>query len=127
MSERRAGVSRRQARRQALSLLYQWDLTGQELGALHEGEIDPFARELATAVIERAEALDAEISERSHGWPANRLGHVERAVLRMALVELDRGEVPQSVAIAEAVTLAKRYASDQAARLVNGILGGRVE
>ena len=84
--------SRRAARRTALFLLYQWDLTGQPLASLYEGEIDPFALELAQGVVEQAD-------------------------------ELDRGEVPVEVAIDEAVTLAKRYASEDAGRLVNGILG----
>ena len=54
---------------------------------------------------------------------ADRLGAVERNVLRVALEELDEGEVPMEVVLDEAVTLAKRYASEDAARLVNGILG----
>ncbi|MBD0318406.1 MAG: N utilization substance protein B, partial [Thermoleophilia bacterium] len=58
----------------------------------------------------------------SIGWPADRLGAFERNVLRVALVELDRGEVPIEVVLDEAVRLAKRYASEDAARLVNGIL-----
>ena len=53
----------------------------------------------------------------------DRLGAVERNVLRVALEELDEGEVPLEVVLDEAVTLAKRYASEDAARLVNGILG----
>ena len=59
----------------------------------------------------------------SDGWTADRLGAVERSALRVAIHELDRGEVPDEVAINEAVAFAKRYASDEGARLVNGILG----
>ena len=70
-------ISRREARRAAVFLLYQWDVTTQPLGSLHEGELD----------------------------------------------ELDAGQVPEEVVLDEAVTLAKRYASDDAGRLVNGILG----
>jgi len=115
--------SRRAARRTALFLLYQWDLTGQPLASLYEGEIDPFALELAQGVIEQADELDRRITEAAIGWTADRLGTLERNVLRLALYELDRGEVPVEVAIDEAVTLAKRYASEDAGRLVNGILG----
>ena len=50
-------VSRRQARRQALFLLYQWDLSGQEIGSQYAGEIDPWARGVAESVAERAEEL----------------------------------------------------------------------
>jgi N utilization substance protein B len=115
--------SRRQARRTALFLLYQWDLTGQPLASLYEGEVDAFAREIAGAVTARAEDLDGQITEAAEGWTADRLGVVERNVLRIAIQELEAGDVPVEVAINEAVELAKRYASDDAARLVNGILG----
>ena len=114
---------RRAARRTALFLLYQWDVTGQPLTSLYEGEVDPFARETAEAVAAHAEDFDKRITEAAEGWTADRLGVVERNILRIALHELDGAEVPDEVAIDEAVTLAKRYATDDAARLVNGILG----
>ena len=115
--------SRRAARRTALELLYQWDLTGQPLQSLHDGEADPFALELAEGVAAEADELDARITAASDEWSADRLGVVERNVVRMGLYELERGEVPVEVAIDEAVSLAKRYASEDAGRLVNGILG----
>jgi N utilization substance protein B len=116
-------VSRREARRAAVFVLFQWDVTGQPLGSLYEGDLDDYTRLLAEAVAARAEELDARITEASEGWTADRLGAVERNVLRVALEELDAGEVPTEVVLDEAVTLAKRYASDDAGRLVNGILG----
>ena len=114
---------RRAARRTALFLLYQWDVTGQPLASLHEGEVDPFARETAEAVVADAVELDRRITDAAEAWTADRLGAIERNILRIALHELDGDEVPAEVAIDEAVTLAKRYATDDAARLVNGILG----
>ena len=114
---------RHAARRTALFLLYQWDVTGQPLASLYEGEVDPFARGLAEAVVARADELDQKISDASEGWPADRLGTLERNVLRIGVQELEEGDVPVEVAIDEAVSLAKRYASDEAGRLVNGILG----
>ena len=116
-------AGRRAARRTALFLLYQWDVTGQPLASLYEGEIDPLARELAEAVIGRAVELDGQITAASDEWTADRLGALERNVLRIGIHELEGGEVPVEVAIDEAVSLAKRYASDDAGRLVNGILG----
>lgn len=115
--------SRRAARRTALFLLYQWDVTGQPLASLYEGEVDAFAQETADAVSAKAGELDGRITAASQGWTADRLGAIERNILRIALHELDGDEVPDEVAIDEAVTLAKRYATDDAARLVNGILG----
>jgi len=116
-------AGRRAARRTALVLLYQWDVTGEELASLFEGEIDDYSRELAEAVIEQHEELDRRVTEASDEWPADRLGALERNILRLALLELDRGDVPLEVAIDEAVSLAKRYSSEDAGGLVNGILG----
>ena len=118
----RKPTSRKAARRQALYLLYQWDLTGQELASLFEGEPDAFARELAERVSARAAELDARVSASSPDWPADRLGAVERNILRIGVYELEQNTVPREVAINEAVVLAKRYASEDAARLVNGVL-----
>ena len=115
-------TSRKAARRQALFLLYQWDLTGQELASLFEGEPDDFAFELAESVAARAPALDARITAASPDWPADRLGTLERNILRVGVYELEEQTVPREVAINEAVVLAKRYATDEAAGLVNGIL-----
>lgn len=117
-------ISRREARRAAVFILYQADVTGRPLGTLYEGELDEYARGLADAVSADAAELDRRITSAAEGWTADRLGAVERNVLRVAIHELDTGEVPAEVAIDEAVGLAKRYgASDEAGRLVNGILG----
>ncbi len=116
-------VGRRQSRRTALFLLYQWDVTGQPLGTLYDGEPDEFAFELATAVAGKAQHLDDRITSASDAWAADRLGTLERNVLRIGVHELEEGTVPPEVAINEAVVLAKRYATEDAARLVNGILG----
>jgi transcription antitermination protein NusB len=114
---------RRAARRGALFVLYQWDVTGQPLASLYEGDLDPYTRELAEGVAAEAAELDAAIGEASSDWRPDRLGALERNILRIALYELDRDEVPLEVSIDEAVRLARRYASDDAAKLVNGILG----
>ena len=87
-------LSRRAARRTALFLLYQWDLTGQPLGTNYEGEIDEFARELAEAVAARADELDERISSVSGDWPAKQLGTLERNILRIGVHELEQGTVP---------------------------------
>lgn len=116
-------ISRREARRAAVFILFQSDVTGQPLGSLYDGDVDPYTERLAQAVTARAEELDARITAASNDWTADRLGAVERNVLRVALEELHDGEVPVEVVLDEAVTLAKRYASEDAARLVNGILG----
>ena len=116
-------TSRREARRAAVFMLFQWDVTGKPLGSTYEGDVDDFARQTAEGVAGSVSELDRRIDEATEGWPADRLGALERNVLRVGIYELERGEVPAEVAIDEAVRLAKRYSSDDAGRLVNGILG----
>lgn len=116
-------ISRREARRAAVFILFQSDVTGQPLGSLYDGDVDAYTERLTQAVTEHAEVLDARITAAADDWTADRLGAVERNVLRVALEELDEREVPVEVVLDEAVSLAKRYASEDAAKLVNGILG----
>ncbi|MGD9694837.1 MAG: transcription antitermination factor NusB [Thermoleophilia bacterium] len=121
---------RRAARRQAVVLLYQHDVTGLPLDQLErnlarEGEaIDPFARALTEGVASDTASLDALISGAAQGWTAERLAPLERNILRVAVHEiLDWPDIPAPVSINEAVELAKRYCQSEAAGLVNGILG----
>jgi N utilization substance protein B len=116
-------VSRREARRAAVFVLYQWDVTSSPLGSLFEGEVDEYTQTIADRVAAHVAELDATITAASDDWTADRLGAVERNILRVAIEELAAAEVPKEVVLNEAVTLAKRYASDDAGRLVNGILG----
>src|SRR5207237_10591499 len=81
-------TGRRAARRTALFLLYQWDLTGQPLASLYEGDVDPFAPALAREVAERAPELDARTDRVAEGWTAERMGVLERNILRMGIHEL---------------------------------------
>ena len=115
-------AGRRAARRAALSMLYRWDVAGEPLEPQTGEEVDPFSIETAEAVAERAEELDRRISEAAIGWTVDRMGAVERNILRMGVYELETGSVPAEVAISEAVKLARRYASNEAGKFVNGIL-----
>ena len=90
--------------------------------ALYEGDVDDFSRELAEAVSGEAAELDRIVDAASDAWPADRLGVLERNILRIGIYELVHATVPVEVAISEAVNLAKRYASDEAGKLVNGVL-----
>jgi transcription antitermination protein NusB len=73
-------------------------------------------------VANRQRDLDAELAEVTTNWRLERIGAVERCVLRMAAAELSIGETPPRVVIQEAVTLAERFGSAQSARFVNGVL-----
>ena len=123
--------SRKQARRDAAFVLYQHDVTGQSFGTLlgnlerSEGYVpDEFTVRCVDGVSARIEVLDGLISANSDKWPLERLAPLERNILRLALWEIESGESPPEVAIDEAVRLAKRYSTDEAGALVNGILGG---
>ena len=89
-----AKVGRRQSRRTALFLLYQWDLTGQPMASLYDGTPDGFALQLAEAIAERAPALDERITAASDAWSADRLGTLERNVLRIGVYELEVEGIP---------------------------------
>ena len=78
----------------------------------------PIVRMLAS----RSRQLDAELADVTTNWRLERIGAVERCVLRMAAAELSIGETPPRVVIQEAVTLAERFGSAQSARFVNGVL-----
>jgi N utilization substance protein B len=123
--------SRRQARRAAMMLLYQRSVTERPLEELIEryeadagGLLPAYAHNLVEDVERRQDELDRVIDEHAHGWTPDRISPVERAALRIAVLELlHRPDVPAGAAIEEAVRLARRYASPEAATFVNGILG----
>jgi N utilization substance protein B len=119
---------RRSARRQAVFVLYQQDLLGLTLEAAIEragdDKVDPYARRLLIGVSEQRQNIDEVLGEHITGWSLERLGMLERAILRSAVYELLwEPEVPEAVAIDEAVVLAKRFCSVEAGALVNGVLG----
>lgn len=129
MSADREG-GRRAARRQAVVLLYQHDVTGLGLEQLEANAeragtvIDPFARALVEGVASDTASLDALVTAAAEGWTADRLAPLERNILRVAVHEiLDWPDIPAAVSINEAVDLAKRYCQAEASGLVNGILG----
>jgi N utilization substance protein B len=73
-------------------------------------------------VAQKQRDLDAQLTEVTTNWRLERIGAVERCVLRMAAAELSIGQTPPRVVIQEAVTLAERFGSAQSARFVNGVL-----
>ena len=120
------------ARSRALQALYAWDLRGErELDRVASQVWDdllvpPDERRIAgmivrTLIAERPE-IDATLADVTTNWRLERLGAVERSVLRLAAAELHRGETPPRVVIQEAVRLAERYGSAQSAKFVNGVL-----
>lgn len=122
--------SRKQARRDALFILYQREVTSMPVADLiadlrrREGyPADDFTLAVVNGVLERETQLDARLERHSQNWTLGRMAPLERSLLRVALWEIESGSSPAEVAIDEAVRLAKRYATDEAGGLVNGILG----
>ena len=120
------------ARARALQALYAWDMRG---GADLERvasqvwddlAITPEERRVAGPIVrlvaQKQRELDAELADVTTNWRMERIGAVERCVLRMAAAELTIGETPPRVVIQESVTLAERFGSAQSARFVNGVL-----
>jgi N utilization substance protein B len=82
-----------------------------------------YIRNKTAAILDSLEELDAAIAAHSKGWKVERLGKTELAILRVAVYEILKDEdIPKSVAINEAVELAKTYSNDEAPRFINGIL-----
>jgi N utilization substance protein B len=120
------------ARARVLQALYAWDLrAGQPLDRVasqiwDDLAVPPDERTVASRIVRTiladGRALDAELSEVTTNWRLERLGAIERSVLRLGAAELQRGETPPRVVIQEGVRLAERYGSAQSARFVNGVL-----
>jgi N utilization substance protein B len=120
------------ARARALQALYAWDMRGgTDLERVasqvwDDLAITPEERRVAGPIVRhvarRQRELDAELAEVTTNWRLERIGAVERCVLRLAAAELAIGETPPRVVIQEAVTLAERFGSAQSARFVNGVL-----
>jgi N utilization substance protein B len=123
-------VRRSEQRRAAVFALYQHDLTGRPLDELFERGAAPFTRALAHATSDRAEELDVLIERHARNWTVDRIAPLERAILRVALLEMQHpdlveGErpIPPEGAIDEAVETAKAFCGAEAPGFVNGILG----
>ena len=123
---------RRRARARALQALYAWDLSADKrLPAIAERLWDDLAvgtpeRQLASplvaAVAARHLEIDGLLTNVTTNWRLERLGAVERAVLRLGVAELLLGTAPPRVIIQEAVRLGERFGSAESARFVNGVL-----
>ena len=126
---------RHRARECAVQCLYQWEVTGADLDSILSGywearEIDEpavaeFAEELFRGTVKRVEELDGIIADQTRHWRMDRMGLVEKSILRLGGYELvHERDTPTAVVIDEAVELAKRYSGPEAGAFVNGVLDG---
>jgi transcription antitermination protein NusB len=127
-----AGTTRRRgARKIALDVLYEHDVTGAPIAEIAEilGRYDPepaheFAGVLVRGVVEHRAELDNLIASYAEDWTIERMPVIDRNLLRLGTFELlYLDDVPAAVTINEAVELAKTYSTEDSGRFVNGILG----
>ncbi|WP_454789922.1 transcription antitermination factor NusB [Mycolicibacterium lutetiense] len=136
MPDRRGDRGRHQARKRAVDLLFEAEARGLTAEAVADGRaalaedqedvspLNPYTVSVARGVTEHAAHIDDLISAHLQGWTLERLPAVDRAILRVAVWELLHAEdVPEPVAVDEAVELAKELSTDESPGFVNGVLG----
>ncbi|HEX8098823.1 MAG TPA: transcription antitermination factor NusB [Actinomycetota bacterium] len=119
---------RRNARRSAIDILYQADVTERDpLEVMEEWRragrtVHEYTEELVRGVEERVRDIDRVLGENAEEWTVPRMAAVDRAILRVASYELSAG-IPPAVAINEAVEAAKDLSTEDSGRFINGVLG----
>jgi N utilization substance protein B len=123
-------ASRREARRQAIDVLFQADVTERDPRAvlaewLEAGErLSGFARDLVEGVAANRDEIDELLASHAEHWTVDRMATLDRNILRVACFELlYRPDVPPGVAVNEAVEAAKELSTEESGRFVNGLLG----
>jgi transcription antitermination protein NusB len=124
-------AARSKARKRALDILFESELRGMPAGgslgdrlADPAQQLNPYTITLVRGVEEHRQRLDELVSGYSLGWALERMPVVDRNLLRIGLFELLYcDDVPDAVAISEAVTLARELSTDESPAFVNGILG----
>jgi len=138
IGDEKAVMARTRARRQALQLLYQWDLRrtpiDEILGGYYESLLvsdetpparprrDAFAEGLFKGAVEDMSKLDERITRHAEHWKIQRMPAVDRNILRLAVYEMTRTETPPAVAIDEALELARMFSGEESVHFVNGVL-----
>jgi transcription antitermination protein NusB len=126
-----AGGARSKARKRALDILFAADLRGESAvdaldRAVAEGAApnNPYTAVLIRGVVERQERIDEVLTEFAQGWTLDRMPAVDRNVLRIGVLEiLFTEDVPDAVAVSEAMALVTELSTDESPAFVNGVLG----
>lgn len=114
-----------------MQMLFQWEMSPQELHKLEvkfwksasaEDDTEKYANHLFEGAARRVKFLDAAISQHCDNWRFERLAAIDRAVLRLAIHEMQSTKTPYKVIISEAVNLAKKFSGDDSGSFVNGVL-----
>ena len=128
-------TARGKARKKALDVLYEADVRGIAASDVLDAKADaadsamnPYTAELVWGVVEHADRIDDLLASYSQGWTLERMPAVDRNVLRIGAYELLwADDVPDAVAISEAVALAQSLSTDESASFVNGLLARLLE
>ena len=128
--------ARSKSRKRALDILYGADVRGDSINSALAAEsaredADPkranswgYAREIVVGITEHGDEIDELIETYSQGWTIARMPAVDRAIVRIGIWEiLFNDEVPDGVAIAEAVESAAVLSTEDSAGFINGLLG----
>ncbi len=123
--------ARSKARKRALDILFESELRSRdplETLAERSADADPPVRDYTRELIEGAVAHASEIDDRimaalASGWSLTRMPRVDRNTVRLAVLEIDYLDVPDSVAVSEALTLVTDLSTDESPAFVNGLLG----
>ncbi|KIM11402.1 MAG: N utilization substance protein B [Sulfuricurvum sp. PC08-66] len=126
-------ATRHQAREAAIALLYAYDLGNTNIAKFADDILEEkkirnkqkeFTMELFNGTIEHLPRLDELVKKHLNEWEFERIGHIERAILRMGAYEVLYNTIDSAVIINEAIELAKKLATEQAPKFINGVLDG---
>lgn len=127
-------MKRRVARVKVIQTLYQIDIAKTDWrealnNVLAGGKSDPFLEACVEGVVRHMDEIDQIISSCLHNWRLERLAHLDRAILRLAVFELrflKTEDTPEQVVINEAIELAKQFSTEQSSKFINGVLSSVV-
>ncbi|QQK79776.1 transcription antitermination factor NusB [Salicibibacter cibi] len=122
-------MNRRWARIRVVQALYQVEMTGIEWKAAlqasmeDEEEANDYLFDVIPGVLDALREIDEQIARQLEHWALERVGNVDRAVMRLAVYEMQyRDDIPVNVALNEAINTAKAFGGDEAGKFVNGVL-----
>ena len=129
-------AARTKSRRRAIDLLFEAEQRGVNAAELlrdrlaapvTEAPLNEFTADLVTGVVDNWTQINDLLTTYSQGWSLDRMPAVDRAILRVGAFEVLHTEVPEGVAISEAVTIATELSTDDSPKFVNGLLARLAE
>jgi N utilization substance protein B len=124
-------ATRRQARKTAVSLVYAFDLGNNKIEKFADEIFEErkirnkqkkFAQRLFNGVLENISAIDRNLKKHITGWEFERIGHIEKAILRIGAFEILYTDTDNAIVINEAIEIAKELGAEQSPKFINGVL-----